>query len=103
MGAAEVEGTGLRGILAVYTARRLCIAVGDASLLAVLIAISTLTCDMLAAPVPKRGGIQHTLIVATAAIEAGVTSGALKGSAAQGNDTAIGLAADVLLLDIEDR
>jgi len=43
------------------------------------------------------------LIVATAAVRAGVAGAALKVSTAQGRDAAIGLAADVLLLDVEDR
>ena len=58
---------------------------------------------MLAAFIPTNGRIRHTLIVATAAIGAGVAGAALKIIAAEGCDAAISLAADVLFLDVEDR
>jgi hypothetical protein len=58
---------------------------------------------MLAAFVPMSRRVQHTLIVATAAIGAGVAGATLKLSVAEGRDANIGLAADVLLLDVENR
>lgn len=45
----------------------------------------------------------HTLRVAAAAVRAGVVGAALNVSGTKGLNAAIGLAADVLLLDIENR